>query len=131
MGTFEFSICPRNDFAHETEDCFIPLKVNGSDRYKIRSHRNGIFTMPVTLPRDINCQYCVFRWHWKSGMYSNIIILTLKMVMNLKMSKTCFTMMKFLPSTLIPKHVGPFIDIVINFKKIKFRVFQISILYSQ
>nr|XP_027204364.1 uncharacterized protein LOC113798077 [Dermatophagoides pteronyssinus] len=67
MGTFEFSICPRNDFAHETEDCFIPLKVNGSDRYKIRSHRNGIFTMPVTLPRDINCQYCVFRWHWKSA----------------------------------------------------------------
>lgn len=92
LGTFEFSLCPRNNVEEmgrfnskatmmfssgkcplidnmlaETEECFIPLKVNGSEVYRLNTHRKGSFPLPVQLPKDISCEKCILRWHWKSG----------------------------------------------------------------
>ncbi|KAI2808292.1 hypothetical protein BLOT_006234, partial [Blomia tropicalis] len=68
LGTFEFSLCPRNSFEErETEECFIPLKTNGTLKYRLNTHRKGTFNLPVELPKDVTCERCILRWHWKSA----------------------------------------------------------------
>ncbi|UXI16116.1 Proton-coupled folate transporter [Sarcoptes scabiei] len=68
MGSFKFGLCPRKSASElETEECFLPLKVNGTDLFTIKTHRTGMYSIPVTLPPKLTCDYCVFRWHWKSA----------------------------------------------------------------
>ena len=53
----------------ETEDCFEPLRVvNGTEVWKINTHRRGVIGLSVQLPEGKTCERCILRWHWKSGI---------------------------------------------------------------
>ncbi|XP_017461927.1 PREDICTED: uncharacterized protein LOC108355273, partial [Rhagoletis zephyria] len=68
LGTFQFSLCPRNSVDEiETEECFIPLTVKGEEVYRLKTHRKGAFNLPVQLPKEVSCDRCILRWHWKSA----------------------------------------------------------------
>ncbi|KAM7289975.1 uncharacterized protein ISCGN_030103 [Ixodes scapularis] len=84
LGYFEFALCPRKSWNElETESCFEPhlLEVVGatgaiykkkvspdpSTRYRLPTAANGLYLLRVKLPEDLTCDYCVLRWHWKSG----------------------------------------------------------------
>ncbi|KAH9506494.1 hypothetical protein DERF_011223 [Dermatophagoides farinae] len=67
-GKFSFSICPRNDpHKLETEECFIPLMVNGEKYYRLESNIFGNISLSVQLPSNVECKHCVLRWHWRGG----------------------------------------------------------------
>lgn len=73
-GYFEFSICERNDTKIvETEDCFdkriLELADGSGTKFHIPKEDNGFYVIPVKIPHDVSCFHCVFRWHWRSGMF--------------------------------------------------------------
>lgn len=69
-GTFKFEICRRGSWEiRETEDCFKPLQLaNGNWSYEIEGKDGpGQRFIQVILPRDLECERCVLRWHWKTA----------------------------------------------------------------
>lgn len=53
----------------ETEECFIPLMVNGEKYYRLESNIFGNISLSVQLPSNVECEHCVLRWHWRGGKW--------------------------------------------------------------
>ncbi|RWS19894.1 Chitin binding domain containing protein-like protein [Leptotrombidium deliense] len=69
-GKFNFQICWRNSTnILETEECFEKVKLkNGSDTFNLSGKEPaGMFFVPIQLPANRTCDYCILRWDWKSG----------------------------------------------------------------
>ncbi|XP_054711164.1 uncharacterized protein LOC129220761 [Uloborus diversus] len=71
-GYFEFSLCERDDpLEKETEECFdkriLQLADGTGTKFFIPKDDNGFYMIPVKIPLDVSCAYCVFRWHWRSA----------------------------------------------------------------
>lgn len=69
IGHFEFSLCKlESPDQVETEECFqtIPL-TTGEAGYKVKTREAKLYTVDLSLPKDLTCARCVFRWHWRSG----------------------------------------------------------------
>ena len=70
LGQFEFAICPLKDSDQlETEECFDAHKVelaSGGYKYtKVDTSRD--YKIKLRLPKDLTCDHCVFRWHYRTG----------------------------------------------------------------
>lgn len=70
-GHFEFAVCPlknKNDI--ETEECFdkYPLSLaSGGNKYYVKSSGNNEHQIKVVLPKDLTCEQCSIRWHYRTG----------------------------------------------------------------
>lgn len=70
-GYFQFKLCPKSS-ADEltTQECLdrnvLKLADGSTKYYGIES--TGIYHVPVQLPADVNCDYCVIQWHYKAGI---------------------------------------------------------------
>ncbi|XP_076068222.1 uncharacterized protein LOC143040732 [Oratosquilla oratoria] len=68
-GTFEFKLCPTNDPTVMSDQSCLdqhPLQLaDGSGTlYTLPNHHSGTFTIPVKMPSDFSCSYCVMQWWW-------------------------------------------------------------------
>ncbi|XP_076313802.1 uncharacterized protein LOC143226564 [Tachypleus tridentatus] len=72
LGWFQFSLCPRYDKEDkETNECFdehiLELSDGSGTVFHIPTNRSELQFLRVKLPENLSCDYCVFRWHWRSG----------------------------------------------------------------
>ncbi|KAJ8669106.1 hypothetical protein QAD02_000365 [Eretmocerus hayati] len=70
-GYFKFALCPLSKKQPiETEECFkkYPLKLtNGSRLRPIKRWEQGFILIDLNLPKNLTCEHCSFRWHYRSG----------------------------------------------------------------
>ncbi|XP_072763660.1 uncharacterized protein [Anoplolepis gracilipes] len=72
MGYFEFNLCPLQDKKDlETEKCFKdhPLLLADGSGYKFPVTGPKTYNVKVILPKDVTCEQCVFRWHYRTGNF--------------------------------------------------------------
>ncbi|XP_066597989.1 uncharacterized protein [Prorops nasuta] len=71
LGHFEFSLCPLSSKDElETEDCFAkhPLyQPNGDFEFRPTNWDAGEHVVSLVLPKDLECEHCVLRWHYRTG----------------------------------------------------------------
>ncbi|KAL1506765.1 hypothetical protein ABEB36_006068 [Hypothenemus hampei] len=69
LGSLYFHLCELKNFSEpETEDCFQLLRLaDGEISFQITSSLiNDIYTR-VQLPKNVVCERCVLRWHYRTG----------------------------------------------------------------
>lgn len=70
LGHFEFSICPlKSRDELEMEECFdahrLELADGGHEYRKVGG--TGLYDISLLLPKNLACEHCVFRWHYRAG----------------------------------------------------------------
>ncbi|KAK5648476.1 hypothetical protein RI129_003368 [Pyrocoelia pectoralis] len=67
-GTFSYSLCKLLDYTKaEEENCFQPLLfADGSETFQVNSDVFNITNL-IQLPKDLVCDRCVLRWHYRTG----------------------------------------------------------------
>lgn len=84
-GYFEFHLCNLDD-GPETEERFQTLNLeNGSVRFPV--NESIYHFIKVRLPKNLTCDHCVLRWHYKSGKPLNLFPYQYRSIHNLSCSK--------------------------------------------
>jgi hypothetical protein len=71
-GTFTFNLCKLDDpSGPEPEDCFDKYPLFLGDKsgleYNLTQNTPGWYNTTVRLPKDVKCDTCVLRWHYRAG----------------------------------------------------------------
>ncbi|CAG9762521.1 unnamed protein product [Ceutorhynchus assimilis] len=68
LGALYFHICDLKDGSQaETEECFHPMKLaDGTNSYPVHALDYRV-DIQLRLPKDLVCERCVLRWHYRTG----------------------------------------------------------------
>lgn len=72
-GWFMFDLCPKKRYEDkETEECFEkhPLKIatTGAVHFPVKGEWGSkSIVVPLNLPKNVACNFCVFRWKYNAG----------------------------------------------------------------
>ncbi|CAG2170078.1 unnamed protein product [Oppiella nova] len=73
MGFFQFKLCEGKTMAKEvTQDCLDShtlqvLESKDKFKYNVPSEKPKVYTVPIKLPDDVQCERCVIQWTYTAG----------------------------------------------------------------